>query len=169
MKSGTARAGIIVTALLLLAALVGGGVLLLRSSGNQVQEITVSTPEPGKDGMVFVDGAVANPGLYQGHNLDDLLKAAGGTTASADPSQIKVYVPQVGETPARVQSTKININTADAQLLDSLPGIGPVRARDIIDYRTQNGPFRTTRDITKVRGIGPATYEKLKDLIAVAD
>ena len=68
------------------------------------------------------------------------------------------------ETP---QTSKININTASEQELDSLPGIGSVKAKAIIDYRKKYGNFKTKRDIIKVKGIGEKTYEKLKDKIEI--
>lgn len=61
----------------------------------------------------------------------------------------------------------ININTASAEELDTLPGIGPSIAQRIVEYRTQNGPFATIDEIINVSGIGPATFEKIKDLITV--
>jgi competence protein ComEA len=61
----------------------------------------------------------------------------------------------------------ININTADAKLLDSLPGIGPTKAAAIVEYRSAHGAFRSTQDIQKVHGIGPVTFSKFKDLITV--
>lgn len=61
----------------------------------------------------------------------------------------------------------VNINTATATLLDTLPGIGPSKAATIIDYRTENGLFSATSDIQKVSGIGPATFAKLEKLITV--
>jgi competence protein ComEA len=61
----------------------------------------------------------------------------------------------------------INTNTATAEQLDTLPGIGPTTAQKIIAYREQNGPFVNTEDIINVSGIGPGTYERLKDLITV--
>mgnify|MGYP001616280866 CR=1 FL=1 len=61
----------------------------------------------------------------------------------------------------------VNINTATAALLDTLPGIGPSKAASIIDYRTKNGPFSATSDIQKVSGIGPVTFAKLEKLITV--
>ncbi len=62
---------------------------------------------------------------------------------------------------------RININTATLEELDSLPGIGPTLAQRIIDYRTENGPFTAIEDIMDVSGIGPATFDKIKDLITV--
>jgi competence protein ComEA len=69
--------------------------------------------------------------------------------------------------PAAAYAASVNINTANAQLLDTLPGIGPAKAAAIIEYRTANGPFKTIADIQNVSGIGPATYANLKDLITV--
>ena len=61
----------------------------------------------------------------------------------------------------------VNVNTASAGLLDTLPGIGPVTAQRIIDYRTQNGYFRTKADLLNVEGIGKETLKKIYDLITV--
>jgi competence protein ComEA len=61
----------------------------------------------------------------------------------------------------------VNINTATLEELDSLPGIGPTIAQRIIDYREENGPFNTIEDIMNVSGIGPATFDDIKDLITV--
>lgn len=73
----------------------------------------------------------------------------------------------IGATQVQAQeAAKININTAPAEMLQTLPGIGPVKAEAIIAYRTAT-PFQTTEDIAKVSGIGPATFEKIKDLITV--
>jgi len=63
----------------------------------------------------------------------------------------------------------VNINTADATLLDTLPGIGPSKATAIVDYRIQNGLFATIGDIQNVSGIGPTTFANIKDLITVGD
>ena len=63
----------------------------------------------------------------------------------------------------------ININTATQTELESLPEIGPVTAQAIITYRTEHGPFRTIEAIDDVPGIGPATFEAIKDLITVGD
>ena len=62
----------------------------------------------------------------------------------------------------------ININTASSQQLQSLPHIGAVKAQAIIDYRNAHGPFRSTKDIMRVKGIGKATYEKLQNDISVS-
>src|SRR5262249_53607163 len=62
----------------------------------------------------------------------------------------------------------VNINTATKEELDALPGIGPVKAQAIIDYRTKNGPFKTPEDIMKVSGIKEGEFSKLKGLISVS-
>lgn len=61
----------------------------------------------------------------------------------------------------------VNINTATVQELETLPYIGPAKAQAIIDYRKEKGQFKTVEDITKVKGIGKATFEKLKSEITV--
>jgi competence protein ComEA len=81
--------------------------------------------------------------------------------------------PPPTSTPAPITSSatnaggKININTGTAAELDTLPGIGPAIAQRIIDYRTEHGPFQTIEGIMNVKGIGPATFDKIKDLITV--
>ncbi|MBI3495138.1 helix-hairpin-helix domain-containing protein, partial [Candidatus Berkelbacteria bacterium] len=61
----------------------------------------------------------------------------------------------------------VNINTASAAQLDALPGIGPVLAKRIVDYRSANGPFKTIQDVKNVKGIGDKTFEKFKDQITI--
>ena len=72
-----------------------------------------------------------------------------------------------GTVKSTVSSSLININTASASVLDQLPGVGPTRAQQIIDYRNTNGPFQKIEDIQKIKGIGPATYDKMKHLISI--
>ena len=62
----------------------------------------------------------------------------------------------------------VNINTATKEELEALPGIGPVKAQAIMDYRKANGPFKTTEDVMKVSGIKEGEYGKLKGLISVS-
>jgi competence ComEA-like helix-hairpin-helix protein len=73
--------------------------------------------------------------------------------------------------PAPVETTpasaKININTAGLEELQEITGVGPVISQRIIDYRTQNGPFQKTQDIKNVKGIGDATFEKMKGEITI--
>src|SRR3990167_4025038 len=69
--------------------------------------------------------------------------------------------------PFTAYAALVNINTADATLLDTLPGIGPSKAAAIVDFRTQNGPFAVIEDIQKVSGIGPVTFANMKAQITV--
>jgi competence ComEA-like helix-hairpin-helix protein len=71
--------------------------------------------------------------------------------------------------PSAAHAALININTADATTLDTLPGIGPSKATAIVDYRTQNGSFSIIDDIMNVSGIGPSTFANIKDLITVGE
>ena len=77
-----------------------------------------------------------------------------------------VKAPSMPATPAVPSKAMVDINSADATQLESLPGIGPAKAKAIVDYRTQNGPFQSTADLEKVPGIGPKTMQDLAPLIS---
>lgn len=139
---------------------------------------------------VHIAGAVKKPGVYYfslGSRVDDALRQA-EPLAEADLNALnlarkladgeKIYVPKKGETPEQAlngtvlteqgaSGQKVNINTATAAELDTLPGIGPAIAQRIIDYRTEHGPFRTIADLQKVSGIGERRYEQIKDLVTI--
>lgn len=111
--------------------------------------------------------------LYQ-RPADALSVAAETPEAPETPEEPET--PETPEAPAALEETetapegaasRVNLNTADAAALESLPGIGPALAQRIIDYRTANGPFQTTEEIQDVRGIGAGIYEKIKDSITV--
>jgi competence protein ComEA len=129
-----------------------------------------------------VIGAVNVPGVYTlppGACVQDAIQAAGGASAEADlmrlnlaaevqdQQQIIVPGPQVGGAPGVPGGGLVNVNTADSETLQTLPGIGPATAEKIIAYREENGPFVTVEDIVNVKGIGEATLEKLRPLITV--
>ena len=151
------------------------------------------TPTP-RPLCVYVSGAVAHPDVYElpyDSIVRDAIEAAGGPTGEADLNRInlarrvhdeeQIYVPQKGEESPPISPPsspslpslssqgggKVNINTATAQELDALPGVGPSIAQRIIEYRTTNGPFQSIEDIKNVGGIGDVTFEKLKDKITV--
>ena len=114
-------------------------------------------------------GAVTNPGYYPfagSDSVEGLIGAAGGTEGEADLSGLRLYVPERGTEP---EPQRIDINRAEAWLLEALPGIGEIRAQAIVDYRRQNGPFRSVDELTRVEGIGTAILERIKPLITVAD
>lgn len=156
------------------------------------------TQEQPKKVVVYVTGAVKNPGVYtleDGMRVKDAIDLAGGVLPEADLLRLnlaqklhdedKLYVPKIGEIMSESQTQqstagasgtagitslsdgKININTAGLSELDTLPGIGPATAQKIIDYRTQNGPFKSIDDIKNVSGIGDKKFEQIKDKIKV--
>ncbi len=149
---------------------VGGIVIWSRYNSLRSAEISLtdSPPEDRPYSQVYIVGDVASPGLYPlkaDDNIPALIQAAGGASADAHPNELRLYISESGA----VSPQKIDINRADAWLLQALPGIGEERAKAIISYRTENGPFRATGEITKVKGIGEGTLAELKDLITVGD
>jgi len=152
-----------------IAAIAGGVMLAVQHSRSQPVEIVLSQTEPPElSGEIYIGGAVANPGIYpvkEGDTLQTLLSDA-GIEPDADLSHIEIDVPREGEGQS---PQKIDINRAELWLLEALPGIGEVLAQRIADYRSENGPFRRIEDLLKVSGIGPATFEKIKDYITVSD
>lgn len=181
--------------LLLLVVVVLVGVALFQVRRPQPEPIRLSTaiplPSPGATSTphplrVYVCGAVRKPDVYllaPDSIVKDAITAAGGATGDADLDRInlaspvadgqQVYVPGVGEEelpvtlPANLPEGggTVNINTAGASALESLPGIGPVLAQRIVDYREKHGPFTRIEEIRDVPGIGQATFEYLRDLI----
>lgn len=155
---------------ILLIAIIATGNIVAWSRYSPSQPVEISIP-PGEQvqGRIYIGGAITSPGFYPltgGDSIGALIQAAGGTTSSADLSRLRLYIPEVGE---EEQPQKVNLNRAEAWLLEALPGIGETRARAIIAYREQYGPFHNTNELTKVKGIGVVTYENIKHLITVAD
>jgi competence protein ComEA len=170
-----------------------GGVLVFISrapAGDQV----ILQPAPTKSPMVvYVAGAVVQPGLYEleyGSRVQDAIESAGGLLPDAKVDTLnltsmledgeQLIIPyrddwdntkkeETGNMKSKEKTNEvnglININTASVDELDSLIGIGPITAQKIIDYRIENGGFSTNEEIMNVSGIGPATYEDIKDLI----
>ena len=157
------------TVFLVIAAIAGGVMLAVQHSRSQPVEIVLSqTKPPELSGELYIGGAVANPGIYPLRE-DDTIQALlldAGVEPDADLSHIELYIPREGETDL---PQKIDINRAEPWLLEALPGIGEVLAQRIVDYRSENGPFKTIENLLKVSGIGPATFEQIKDYITVSD
>lgn len=156
-------------AFLLVVILCGGIVLTVKQSSRQSAEIVLSPPAtPWQQGQVYIGGAVANPGFYPLRKADTLetLFLDAGVKPDADLNHIKIYVPKVGETRS---PQKVSINRAEVWLLQTLPGIGVVRAQAIVNYRNRHGSFRRVEDLLNVEGIGSTTLEKIRDLITVDD
>ena len=142
------------------------------------------------DEKIFVDvkGAVKHPGVFEttkDKRVKDLIEEAGGLLDDADTStlnlsqkvkdQMVIYVLKHGEKPKQISDSGtssssgdvININTANLEQLMKISGVGKTKAEAIISYREKNGDFKKKEDITKVHGIGKATFEKIKDKIEV--
>lgn len=144
-------------------------------------------------GYVHIKGAVKKPGLYPVTGTtrwQAVVEAAGGLTPAADVTAINLakiasdqeslYIPVKGEAPAATASgptgatgnasdggTLVNLNTASATELQTLSGIGPKKAADIIAYRETSGGFKTIDDLKNVSGIGDKTFERLAPLVTV--
>ena len=153
---------------------------------------SLPTPTPAPI-RVHVSGAVRQPAVYElppGSIVQDAMDAAGGPASEADLDSInlavelhdqqQVYVPRQGEAnpPLPVSGGEpsgggqaamalVNINTATAAELETLPRIGPTMAQRILEYREANGLFETIEGLQNVAGIGPATFEGIKDMITV--
>lgn len=168
------------------------GAIYLASRPSRGTTIELPTAPPAVGINVDVSGAVLHPGVYElppGSRVEDAIEAAGGFLPDAYPESLnmaaplsdgtKVLVPLRPETseenpdatssktPIYGAGFPININTASKNTLTALPGIGEVKAQAIIDYRTEHGPFTDPEQLMEVSGIGPATYEKLKDYITI--
>jgi len=154
--------------ILVVIIVIGCVVAWSKYSGSQPIEIFIP-PSQELQGEIYIGGAVNNPGFYPlkgGNSVEAIIQAAGGATDGADLNQLKLYVPQSGE---EKQPQKIDLNRAEAWLLQALPGIGEAKAQAIIDYRQKNKRFQSIDELTKVEGIGATTYERIKHLITVAD
>jgi len=101
--------------------------------------------------------------------VDMICVSQGTASRSKDTAPENEQIASPDEEPASSDDTKIDINTASTLDLQNLPRIGPKTAERIIEHRESQGPFRRIEDITKVKGIGPATFEQLEDLIKVSD
>ncbi len=154
-----------------------------------------STAEEAVQQQVFVDikGAVMYPGVYElqpDKRIFDAIQLAGGYIENADTQLVNhaqkvqdemvIYIPIKGEQledissnllmlplESQNKSQKINVNTADAETLATLPGIGPSKAHSILSYREEKGRFQTIDDVRNINGIGDKTFEKIKDSITV--
>ena len=113
-----------------------------------------------------ISGDVAHPGLYSVDSrtgLGELLRLAGAGSTST-----RIAIEITSGTGEDERGQRIDINRADAWLLDALPGIGPEKAEAIVDFRRQHGDFARTEELMLVPGIGAALFDGLEDLITVA-
>jgi competence protein ComEA len=181
-------------AVLLVVLFVVGRVALGRGgteSPSATPSIALDVEEaPPRELVVHVAGAVRRPGLYrlpEGSRVDDVIAQAGGAEPKAALDLVnlaapvadgqQILVPMQGSAePAgagggsdapstSVPGGKVHLNSATLDQLDELPGIGPVTAQQIIDYRSANGAFRAVDELDAVPGIGPARLEQLRPLV----
>ena len=176
----------IVLVIATLAAIAGAVLLLVRSSSSGGMEIVLPTATPDVQARprVHISGAVIRPGVYEvrnGDRLVDVIEAAGGATEDVDLAAVNLaarvededhwHIPRLGEEPREPSaqsgeaSGRIDVNSADEELLKTLPGIGEVKARAIIRFRDTNGPVSSVEELLEVPGIGPATLDAIRDLI----
>jgi competence protein ComEA len=147
--------------------------------------INGAEPSPARPPLVVVHvvGAVRRPGLFrlvEGSRVAEAVARAGGPTPKAELSAVnlaapladgqQVVVPVRGTAAAAVGAgpaagTKVSLGAATVEQLDELPGIGPVTAQKIVDWRASHGPFRSVEDLDEVPGIGPARIEQLRELV----
>jgi competence protein ComEA len=145
-----------------------------------------ASASPTTSGELVIDvvGKVKHPGIVTvpaGSRVHDAIAEAGGVRGRVDPStlnmarvladgeQIIVGQEPVASAPAGGVSTatgsRISLNTATLEQLDTLPGIGPVTAQAILDHRTEHGPFTSVDDLLDVKGIGEATLDDFRDQV----
>ncbi len=177
-----------------LAGIVITPIVMLSSQpprGTAVVLQPMPTPAPI---LVQVEGAVLQPGVYslpRGSRVQAALDAAGGMREDAVRAKVnlaaplkdgeKLVIPTPGavvlgnavagsETDSQAASEvsfPIDLNSATLEELDELPGIGPTRAQQIIDFRDASGGFEKLEDLKDVPGIGDVTFERLKDLVMI--
>jgi competence protein ComEA len=178
----------------MILGLLGSGVIWLTSSPPRGEPVQLVPPPTDAPIQIHVVGEVNQPGVYKmlaNQRVHNAIEAAGGFTKEADDQVINLAAPLVDggqiyvppkkpsaelegtldgntgfQNPEAIDSF-ININTASQELLETLPGIGPVTAENIIMYRQNQGRFSRTEEIQKVPGIGPSTYEEIKNYITV--
>jgi competence protein ComEA len=183
----------LVGALLLAALLILGSRHLVGAGAPEPPRATIVTePRGGQTPklVVHVVGAIRRPGLYrlrEGSRIADALARAGGATRKADLSLVNlaaplsdgvqvvvprrlpaagVAAPASPGSPAAPPQGPVHLNTATLEQLDALPGVGPVTAQKILDFRQQNGGFASVDELDAVPGIGPSRMEQLRELVA---
>lgn len=137
--------------------------------------------------VVHVVGAVRQPGLYrlrEGTRIADAVRRAGGAVRGADLAGLNLAAPLVdgvqivvpaeaspattpglGSSGAGMPAATVSLSSATVEELDTLPGIGPVTAQKIVDYRAEHGPFASVDDLDAVPGIGLTRVEQLRELV----
>jgi competence protein ComEA len=183
------RKHVVLLALALLALLALAGKRLAATGAAQRPEATAVALEPVAAPararlVVHVVGAVRRPGLYrlaEGARVADAVARAGGAVRRAELSSVNLAAPladgaqvlvplrqppgTAAAPPTTAVPAKVSLASATLDQLDELPGVGPVTAQKILDYRAQHGPLRSVDDLDAIPGIGPARIEQMRDLV----
>jgi competence protein ComEA len=185
------RRRVLLAGVLVLLVLVVAGKLLLRPARPSVPppvRVAASSAGHAAAATLFVNvvGAVRRPGLYRlqdGSRVADAVTRAGGPTPRAQIELLniaarvadgeQIVMPRRGlANPAAAASGgaaaagPVHLNSATLEQLDALPGVGPVTAQKILDYRQQHGAFGSVDELDAIAGIGPARLEQLRGLVA---
>jgi competence protein ComEA len=182
-------------AVLLALLVVGGRLALAGDddpdpvAAQRAEAVVEADAAPERTLLVHVVGAVHRPGLYRlrdGSRVDDAIRRAGGAKPKAELLLVNLAAPvadgQQVVVPVRGAATAaapaggatavpgapggtVHLNSATLEQLETLPGVGPVTAQQILDYRTANGAFSSVDELDAVPGIGPARLEQLKPLV----
>ncbi len=189
MDNRVYRKGLAVVLVIVLVIMTALGIKLERKEKElmftgyeNVENAAVNTESEDLSGFIYVDvdGAVNNPGVFRlesGSRVSDAIEMAGGLKEDAHTKSLnkarkltdgeKIYILTRDEaSDASEGNVLININTASANELDSLPGIGPVYAQRIVEYRNKS-LFYSVEEIKNIEGIGEKTFEKIRDYITV--
>jgi competence protein ComEA len=182
------RGRVLVGAALLLVVLALAGRFLAAGGATEpaqpLAEARVVRAEPRPALVVHVVGAVRQPGLYrlkEGARVADAVSRAGGARPKADLSLVNLAAPvtdgqqvvvpvraaqgsaaPVGTAPA---AGPVSLSSATVEQLDALPGVGPVTAQKIVEYRERHGAFSSIEELDAISGIGPARLEQLRELV----
>jgi competence protein ComEA len=150
-----------------------------------------AAPPSNRVVVIHVVGAVRRPGLLrlpEGSRVADAVRRAGGASRRADLAALNLAAPLADGAqvlvplrslpgarapagaagsagPSEGPATRPSLSSATVEQLDELPGVGPVTAQRIVEYRTAHGPFGSVDDLDAVPGIGPARLEQLRDLV----
>jgi competence protein ComEA len=181
------RRGLVALGTVAAAAAVVAGFVMLRGRPHEIAPPPViggpvASAPSGAEVVVDVDGKVRRPGIVRlpaGSRVDDAVRAAGGPLPGAslaglnlarklaDGEQVLVGVaPAAGAAGAAPDGdARVDVNAADVTTLDGLPGIGPVLAQHIVDWRTEHGRFASIDQLREVPGIGESKYAALKNKV----
>ena len=157
------KAMAVLAAMVLLFGGFTGGFFLGRNTRVETIQTTKTVHEtvPGETVVVLREVLVTLP-------PETVMPTVPSTEPPVRSERVKQTEPKKSSDSSEKKATyPVNINTASKRELDALPGIGEVLAQRIIDYRSANGPFSTVDELTKVKGIGEKTLEKLKPYATV--